>query len=41
MAIFSLPNSVDQQKRKRLNKQTQKLAFIQSQPEEVWVDLLL
>lgn len=41
MAIFSLPNSVDQQKRNRLNKQTQKLAFIQSQPEEAWVDLLL
>lgn len=41
MTIATLPNSFDQQKRKRLNKQVQKLAIIQAQPEESWVDLLL
>ena len=41
MTIATLPNTFDQQKLKRLNKQAQKLAVIQAQPEEIWVDLLL
>lgn len=41
MAVTTLPNSVDQQKHKRLKKQAATLARIQSTPQSQWLDLLL
>lgn len=41
MTVSFFSNNVDQQKHKRLIKQAKTLEFIQAQPEDIWVDLLL